>query len=74
VADVEALEAKEKLLGHQHPDMIKARASVTNANKIRTQRNLAFRLTRQLVALLPSFTLTCIHDLGRSRCQARRGV
>jgi hypothetical protein len=45
--EVHVLEAKEKLLGHQHPDMIKARASVTNANKIRTQRNLAFRLTRQ---------------------------
>jgi hypothetical protein len=41
------LEAKEKLLSHKNPDMIKARASVTNAEKILMQRNLALRPTRQ---------------------------
>jgi len=41
------LEAKEQLLCHQHPDKIKARASVINVKKIIRQRNLALRLTRQ---------------------------
>jgi hypothetical protein len=41
------LEAKEQLLCHQHPDMIKARAIVTNAEKILMQRNPALRPTRQ---------------------------
>jgi hypothetical protein len=41
------LEAKEKLLGHQIPDIINARASVKNAKKILRQRNLALRPTRK---------------------------
>jgi hypothetical protein len=45
--DVEVFEAEEQLLGRQHPDIIKARASVTNAKRILMQRNLALRLTRQ---------------------------
>jgi len=72
--DIEVLEVKEQLLGLQHPDMIKARASVTDTKRILRQRDLAICLMRQQGALLPSFTLTCSHDLGHSRCQVRRGV
>jgi hypothetical protein len=46
-AGVEVLEAKEQLLGHQHLDMIEARASLTNVKKVLKKRNPALRQTRE---------------------------
>jgi hypothetical protein len=44
--DIKVLEVKEQLLGRQHPSIIKARASVTDAKKILRQRDLAICIMR----------------------------
>jgi hypothetical protein len=72
--DIKVLEVKEQLLGRQHPDMNKSRASVTDIKRILKKRNLAICLIRQQGALLSSFTLSCSYDPGCSHFQARQGV